>query len=143
MSGMRGHLRLCMLALAASVGLGVPVMAQNSSDLAAGQNAWNRAGCYNCHGSRAQGGDGGDYPMGPASTTTSLDKETMVMIVSCGLPGTPMPAWLKGAYTTVQCYGMPLGSRPADTVIPAILTADEIKALVDYVFATFVQKPQP
>jgi len=36
-----------------------------------------------------------------------------------------------------------VGSRPADTVIPAILTADEIKALVDYVFATFVQKPQP
>ncbi len=108
MSGMRGYLRLYMLALAASVGLGVPVMAQDSSDLAAGQNAWNRAGCYNCHGSRAQGGDGGDY-----------------------------------AYTTVQCYGMPLGSRPADMVIPAILTADEIKALVDYVFATFVQKPQP
>ena len=55
MSGMRGYLRLYMLALAASVGLGVPVMAQDSSDLAAGQNAWNRAGCYNCHGSRAQG----------------------------------------------------------------------------------------
>lgn len=142
MSGMRGYLRY-MLALAASVGLGVPVIAQDSSDLAAGQNAWNRAGCYNCHGSRAQGGDGGDYPMGPALTTTALDKETMMMIVSCGLPGTPMPAWLKGAYTTVQCYGMPLGSRPADTVIPAILTADEIKALVDYVFATFVQAPRP
>ena len=101
MSGMRGYLRVYMLALAASVGLGVPVMAQDSSDLAAGQNAWNRAGCYNCHGSRAQGGDGGDYPMGPALTTTALDKETMMMIVSCGLPGTPMPAWLKGAYTTV------------------------------------------
>lgn len=142
MSGMRGYLRY-MLALAASVGLGVPVMAQDSSDLAAGQKAWNRAGCYNCHGSRAQGGDGGDYPVGPAFTTTVLDKELMVMIASCGVPGTSMPAWLKGAYTTVQCYGMPLGSRPADTVIPAILTADEIKALVDYVFATFVQAPRP
>jgi hypothetical protein len=39
MSGMRGYLRVYMLALAASVGLGVPVMAQDSSDLAAGQNA--------------------------------------------------------------------------------------------------------
>ena len=54
-----------------------------------------------------------------------------------------MPAWLKGAYTTVECYGMPLGSRPAGMTIPAILTADEIKALVDYVFATFVQAPRP
>ena len=89
MSGMRGYLRY-MLALAASVGLGVPVIAQDRSDLAAGQNAWNRAGCYNCHGSRAQGGDGGDYPMGPALMTTALDKETMMMIVSCGLPGTPI-----------------------------------------------------
>ena len=43
MSGMRGYLRY-MLALAASVGLGVPVIAQDMSDLSAGQNAWNRAG---------------------------------------------------------------------------------------------------
>jgi hypothetical protein len=26
--------------------------------------------------------------------------------------------------------------------VPAIFTADEIKALVDYIFATFVQTPQ-
>ena len=143
MSGMRGYLRLYMLALAASVGLGVPVMAQDSSGLAAGQNAWNRAGCYNCHGSRAQGGDGGDYPVGPALTTTVLDKATMMMIVSCGLPGTPMPAWLQGAYTKVECYGIPLGLAPAGMTVPAILTAGEIKALVDYVFATFVQTRQP
>ena len=77
MSGMRGYLRY-MLALAASVGLGVPVLAQDSSGLAAGKEAWDRAGCYNCHGSRAQGGDGGDYPVGPAFTNTVLDKETMV-----------------------------------------------------------------
>jgi hypothetical protein len=57
----------------------------------------------------------------------------------CGIPGTPMPAWLKGAYTKVECYGMPFGSTPAGMTVPAILTADEIKALVDYVFATFVR----
>jgi hypothetical protein len=28
--------------------------------------------------------------MGPALMTTALDKETMMMIVSCGLPGTPI-----------------------------------------------------
>ena len=91
----------------------------------------------------AQGGNGGDYPVGPSLRNITFGKETMMGIVSCGIPGTLMPAWLKGAYTKVECYGMALGSRPADTVIPAILTADEIKALVDYVFATFVQKPQP
>ena len=92
MSGMRGYLRVYMLALAASVGLGVPVMAQDSSDLAAGQNAWNRAGCYNCHGSRAQGGDGGDYPMGPALRTTALDKETMMMTGAARTERSPLPS---------------------------------------------------
>jgi len=91
----------------------------------------------------AQGGDGGDYPVGPSLRNITFDKATMVEIVSCGRPGTPMPAWLKGAYTTVQCYGMPLGSMPEGMTVPAILTADEIKALVDYVFATFVQAPRP
>jgi mono/diheme cytochrome c family protein len=143
MSGVHGYLRGGMLGLAAGIGLSVPVLAQDSSDLAAGQNAWNRAGCTNCHGSRAQGGDGGDYPVGPSLRNIKFDKATMVEIVSCGRPGTPMPAWLKGAYTTVQCYGMPLGSMPEGMTVPAIFTADEIKALVDYVFATFVQTPRP
>jgi hypothetical protein len=142
MSGMRGYLRLYVLALAASVGFSVPVLAQDNSGLAAGQSAWNRAGCTNCHGSRAQGGDGGDYPVGPSLRNVTFDKATMVEVVSCGRPGTQMPAWLKGAYTTVPCYGMPLGSTPSGMTVPAIFTADEIKALVDYVFATFVQTPQ-
>ena len=143
MIGVRGHLSGCILALAACIGLAVPALAQEQFGPRRRQRRLVRASCFNCRGSMAQGGSGGDYPVGPSLRKITFNKATMVQIVSCGLPGTPMPAWLKGAYTTVQCYGMPLGSRPADTVIPAILTADEIKALVDYVFATFVQKPQP
>jgi hypothetical protein len=89
-----------------------------------------------------QGGNGGDYPVGPSFRNIKYDKATMVEIVSCGRPDTPMPAWLKGAYTNVECYGIPLGPAPAGMAVPAILTADEIKALVDYVFGTFVQTPQ-
>ena len=151
-----------LLALAAWIGLAVPVLAQenlaqeklaqvpaqvlaqDNAGLAAGKDAWARASCFTCHGSRAQGGDGGDYPVGPSLRNVRFGKETMVDIVSCGIPGTPpMPAWLKGAYTTVECYGMPLGSIPAGMTVPGILTADEIKALVNYVFATFVQAPRP
>jgi hypothetical protein len=131
-----------MLALVASIGLVVPVFAQDTSNLAAGRNAFVRAGCSNCHGSMGQGGEGGDYPVGPGLRNIQYDKATMAEIVSCGIPGTPMPAWLTGAYTKVECYGT-LGSRPDDVTVPAILTADEIKALVDYVFATFVQTPRP
>ena len=144
MIGVRGYLSGCILALAACIGLAVPVLAQDNSGLAAGKEAWARASCSNCHGSMAQGGDGGDDPVGPSLRNITFGKETMVGIVSCGIPGTPpMPAWLKGAYTKVECYGMPLGSTPDDVIIPAIFTADEIKALVDYVFATFVQAPRP
>jgi len=119
-------------------------IAHDLADLAAGKEAWARASCSNCHGSMAQGGNGGDYPVGPSLRNITFGKETMVEIVSCGIPGTPpMPAWLKDAYTKVECYGMPLGSIPAGMTVPAILTADEIKALVDYIFATFVQAPRP
>ena len=107
----RGRLSACILALAAFVGLGVPVLAQGDANLEVGRDVWSRAGCANCHGDTGQGGPGGDYPIGPSFRTTALDKDTMALIVSCGLPGTPMPAWLKGAYTEVPCYGM--ASRPA------------------------------
>lgn len=140
---MHGSLRLSALVFAAFIGSSLPALAQDDAGLALGKATWNRAGCSNCHGSVGQGGNGGDYPVGPALRTTALDKETMTMIVSCGLPGTPMPAWLKGAYTEVECYGEPLGHRPeAGVTIPGILTAEEITALVDYIFATFVQTPQ-
>ena len=142
MIGVRGHLSGCILALAACIGVAVPALAQDNSGLVAGKDAWARASCFNCHGSMAQGGDGGDYPVGPSLRNIRYGKETMVEIVSCGMPGTPMPAWLKGAYTKVECYGMPVG-KPGDVSLPAILTADEVKALVDYVFATFVQPPKP
>ena len=148
MIGARGYLSSCILALAACIGLAVPVLAQvlaqDNSGLAAGKEAWARAACSTCHGIMAQGGDGGDFPVGPSLRNITYSKETMVGIVSCGIPGTPpMPAWLTGAYTKVECYGMPLGSIPAGMTVPAILTADEVKALVDYVFATFVQAPRP
>jgi mono/diheme cytochrome c family protein len=141
--GVHSVLHVHALAIAACIGLAVPALAQNNSGLAVGKDAWSRAGCFNCHGITAAGGSGGDFPVGPSLRDITFDKATMVEIVSCGRPGTPMPAWLKGAYTTVQCYGMPLGSMPEGMTVPAILTADEIKALVDYVFATFVQTPRP
>jgi mono/diheme cytochrome c family protein len=136
-------LRGGVLALAVGIGLSAPVLAQEAANLAAGKSVWNRAQCTNCHGNLAQGGNGGDYPIGPSLRTTALDKETMTLIVSCGLPGTQMPAWLKGAYTEVECWGEPLGHRPdAGVVIPGILSAEEITALVDYIFDEFVQTPQ-
>jgi hypothetical protein len=43
--GVRGYLSGCILALAACIGLAVPVLAQDNSGLAAGKEAWARASC--------------------------------------------------------------------------------------------------
>src|SRR5712671_4855159 len=111
--GVRGYLSGCILALAACIGLAVPVLAQDNSGLAAGKEAWARASCSNCHGSMAQGGDGGDYPVGPGLRNITYGKETMVGIVSCGIPGTPpMPAWLKGASPRLNAMACRWGRYP-------------------------------
>lgn len=120
----------------------VPALGQDEAQVATGKQVWSDAGCSNCHGPRGQGGISVDFPRGPSLRTTALDKETMLEIIKCGIPGTRMPAWLKGAYTEVECYGEPTGSLPSGMTVPAAFTEDELTALVEYIFATFVQTPQ-
>lgn len=111
--------------------------------LAKGKHVWSDAACYNCHGTTGGGGHSADFPPGPNLRTSGLDPDTMLMIVECGLPGTKMPAWLKGAYTETACNGAPLGPPPADALVSGYFTDDDLKALVDYVQVTFMKQPMP
>jgi len=120
---------------------GVPALAQDAH-IDEGKQVWRDAGCANCHGPRGQGGVSVDFPKGPSLRTTQLDKESMLGIVKCGIPGTRMPAWLKGAYTEVECYGEPVGKLPSGMTVPGAFTEEQLTALVDYIYATFVQTPQ-
>jgi len=120
----------------------VPALAQDEAQLETGKRVWSDAACGNCHGPRGQGGISIDFPRGPSLRTTGLDKETMLGIIECGIPGTRMPAWLKGAYTEVECYGEPTGALPSGMTVPAAFTREELTALVEYIYATFVQTPQ-
>lgn len=142
MSKLPGLAALGGVALAAAaVVLGVsPILAQPSSH--PGRQIYNDAGCQHCHGNRGQGGISIDFPRGPSLRTTALDRDTMTMIINCGLPGTRMPAWLEGAYTEVECFGEPLGQPPAGMIVPGALTEEQIAELVDYIFEEFVQTPQ-
>ena len=83
--------------------------AQNPDRLAAGEAAWDKAGCLQCHGSTGEGGVGGEFPAGPSLRKTRLDRAALIEAISCGLPGTQMPSWLDGAYTQRTCYGFPPG----------------------------------
>ena len=114
--------------------------AQDAARLAAGEAAWNKAACLQCHGSAGEGGSGGEFPAGPSLRTTQLNRALLVDTIRCGRPGTQMPAWLDGAYTEISCYGLPKGPPPAQLDLTPVLSGDEDDALVDYMMAKMVGK---
>jgi mono/diheme cytochrome c family protein len=130
------------MALTASVLLALTVFAQaqDASRLAAGEAAWNKAACLQCHGSAGEGGTGGEFPAGPSLRTTQLNRAMLIDTVGCGRPGTQMPAWLDGAYTEISCYRLPKGPPPAGLERTPVLSSDEVEALVDYMLAKMVGK---
>jgi mono/diheme cytochrome c family protein len=126
---------LLLVAACASV-LCASAFAQDQ--VVAGEAAWDKAGCLQCHGSNGEGGDGGEFPAGPSLRKTRLDRAALVETISCGLPGTAMPSWLDDAYTKRACYGFPLGPPPAEITATPVLSAAEIEALVDFLGAKFI-----
>jgi mono/diheme cytochrome c family protein len=128
------------LAATAVLTLAVSAYAQEAARLAAGEAAWNKALCLQCHGTLGEGGMGGEFPAGPSLRTTLLNRALLLDAIRCGRPGTQMPAFLDGAYTTVSCYGLPTGAPPAGLDLTPVLSGDEIEALVDYLMAKIVGK---
>jgi mono/diheme cytochrome c family protein len=124
------------LVAACSFALGASAFAQDQ--VAAGEAAWDKAGCLQCHGSNGEGGDGGEFPAGPSLRKTRLDRAALVETISCGLPDTAMPSWLDDAYTKRACYGFPPGPPPAEITTTPVLSAAEIEALVDFLGAKFI-----
>jgi mono/diheme cytochrome c family protein len=120
--------------------LGPSAHAQDVARLTAGEAAWNKAACLQCHGSTGEGGSGGEFPAGPSLRTTQLNRAMLVDTIACGRPGTQMPAWLDGAYTDISCYGLPKGPPPAGLDLTPVLSGDEVEALVDYMMAKMVGK---
>jgi mono/diheme cytochrome c family protein len=119
-------------------GASFSVAAQDAARLAAGEEAWDKAGCLQCHGSSGEGGAGGEFPAGPSLRKTRLDRAGLTETISCGLPGTQMPGWLDDAYTQRPCYGFPNGPAPDGTTLTPVLSANEVEALVDYLLAKIV-----
>ncbi len=113
-----------------------------AADLAAGNAAWGRGGCSNCHGGIANGGGGGEYPVGPNLRETVLDRDQLAETIACGRPVSGMPANLTGAYTEVACYGMPVPTtlEAAGVEKGAGMTQAEVDALADFLIAHVVGK---
>jgi mono/diheme cytochrome c family protein len=131
-------LSVSTLSLVGALSLLLCASAFAQDQVAAGEAAWDKAGCLQCHGSTGDGGDGGEFPAGPSLRKTRLDRAALVEAISCGLPGTAMPSWLDGAYTKRACYGFPPGPPPAEITATPVLSAAEIEALVDFLGAKFI-----
>jgi mono/diheme cytochrome c family protein len=127
-------------ALGVLLALTLSAQAQDAARLAAGEAAWNKAACLQCHGSSGEGGTGGEFPAGPSLRTTQLNRAMLIDTIGCGRPGTQMPAWLDGAYIEISCYGLAKGPPPAGLERTPVLSADEVDALVDYMMAKMVGK---
>jgi hypothetical protein len=110
--------------------------APTPEQVAAGKRVWNDAACYNCHGTNGQGGNSKDFPRGPSLRTSQLDAATTLDVIACGLPGTQMAGWAKGAYTERPCFGE-LGPVPEDTRVLGVYDEKQLNDLMAFINATF------
>ena len=133
-------------AVAAAAWMGPAEAAAQPSDrnVAAGRRLYHqKADCQSCHG---WSGDGvkmdNQAPDGANLRQSRLDREQLVFVIKCGLPGREMPAFDRLAYTDDRC----LGRTRADLdrmglSLPepgATLQNREVERLVDFLLAKVV-----
>jgi mono/diheme cytochrome c family protein len=130
-----------ILAASAIMGFASPGWAQNEARISLGMETWKTAGCTDCHGPFADGDkQREESPSGPSlRERTHHSVDTLKTVISCGRPGSDMPAFEDGAYTIRQCYGRALGDAPGNMYpAPARLTADQIDALANYLLVRVI-----
>jgi len=110
----------------AVVAMATPSLAQDGGEL------FGCGGCAGCHGNLAQGGDDGAEEPGPDLRSSRLDRDLILETLSCGRPGTAMPFNLTGAYTEIECYGIPVGEVPPETNGGGGFTAAELEVLATF-----------
>ena len=114
--------------------------AEQQRVIARGQDIFKtKATCQFCHKWDASGDQG--YGGNALSLrATKLTPAQVAETIKCGRPGTGMPFHDQFAYTDKRCYG--LTSTDLGNDMPpepnAFLNADEINAVVQYLFATDV-----
>jgi mono/diheme cytochrome c family protein len=118
--------------------------AQSANPTDAGKAVFKRANCFGCH--KWHGNGGGGYGGDALSLRkTELTREQIIETVGCGRPGTGMPFFTRGAYDSVQCYGMnrqDVGSQmPPEANI--FLRSTDIEAVADYLIVHVKGKGEP
>ena len=82
------------------------VFAQTDTVAAGGRIYRQKADCQACHG---WAGDGrkmdSQMPDGANLRESTLEREQLIFVIKCGLPGRGMPAFDRRAYTDDRCLG--------------------------------------
>ena len=127
-------------ALVLSPDLSAQTDASSDRNVAAGMRIYRqKADCQSCHG---WAGDGRkmdlQMPNGANLRTSEIDRDQVVFVISCGLPGRSMPAYDRRAYEDERCLGRTradlrrMGLHLPDP--PATLQPREIERLADFLF---------
>ena len=120
--------------------------AADAIDIAEGMRIFQqKANCQACHG---WAGDGrktdNQMPDGANLRESKLDRDALVMIIKCGLPGSGMPAYDRLAYRDGRCHGLTQSDLTKQGVrlfdAPATLQPREIEMVADFLVEKIVGK---
>ena len=134
------------IALPAGAGSGAQAQTPSEATIAAGRRIYlQKADCQACHG---WSGDGdkmdSQAPDGADLRASTLDREQLIFVIKCGLPGRNMPAFDRLAYTDDRCLGRTLADLqrmglqlfdPGATLQPR-----EVERLTDFLLAKVVRQ---
>jgi mono/diheme cytochrome c family protein len=142
----------CLIALpviAAWLVAAVPqayAQAADPADIADGMRLFRqKADCQSCHG---WAGDGrkmdSQSPDGANLRETALDRDTLILTIKCGRPGTGMPPFDKLAYSDGRCFGLKQADLKARQLTvadpPSTLQPIEVERIADFLFAKVIGK---
>jgi hypothetical protein len=119
----------------------------NAQDAEFGKDVWlGQANCADCHGWFGDGNaEDPRSPRGANLRETSLDKELLIEVILCGIPGTSMPHFDSRAYTDDRCYGLTRadldGSAPPTG--STALTRRHATGLANFILEYLVGKGEP
>ena len=149
---MTGHRPLrFLLGFAVIVGVGIAISlptgslarAQTDTVAAGGRLYRQKADCQACHG---WAGDGrklnSQMPDGANLRESSLDRDQLVFVIKCGLPGRSMPAFDRRAYVDDRCLGRTkadldrMGLELPDPA--ATLQPREVERIADFLMAKVI-----
>lgn len=117
---------------------------RSDRNIAAGMRIYHqKADCQACHG---WAGDGrrmnSQMPDGANLRTSELDREQLIFVIKCGLPGRSMPAFDRLAYEDDRCLGRTRADlRRMDLELfdpAATLQNREVERLADFLFAKVI-----